>query len=126
MGIVHQETEFKFFFEGHHLIQGPQGPGHPKNPLGYHQDAPQMALFLNNTAGPHQLGPQTGHIVVFVNKTLARMQSHPVHNASMGFGIVNNDIVAIHQGVNRRNHGLVTVIHQQTGLFTDIMRQFTL
>jgi hypothetical protein len=113
VGIVHQQAEVVALLEGHDLAQFALVAAHAEDAFGDHEDG--TAGFLGQFGGALQLTLAVFDVVVLEHKTLALVQADAVHDAGVGFGVVDDHVAAIDKGVDGRKDALVAEIEQEGG-----------
>ena len=114
VGIVNQQAEAVFLLEGGNFVELAKVSGHAEHPFG--DDEHPAVLLFGQLGGMVELLAEAVDIVVLENEAFTHVEAHPVEDAGVRFGIVNDHVVASAYGINDGNHPLVAVVEQE-GIF---------
>ena len=114
VGVVDHEAEVVLLLQGHDLVQDAQGAGHAEHALGDHEDA--AAAFLGHLGGAGEDAVAVLRVVVAELELVADMEADAVQQAGVALGVIDDDVVPAHQGVDRGEDALVAEVEQEGGL----------
>ncbi len=81
VGIINEETELVFLFEGDNLVKCPEVTGHAEDTLSDNQDS--SSGFCNDFLCTLELLFEAFHVIVSVHKPFGENHSQSVHDAGM-------------------------------------------
>ncbi len=89
--------------------------GHAEHALGDHEDA--AAAFLGHLGGAGEDAVAVLRVVVTELELGADMEADTVQQAGVTFGIIDDDVVTAHQGIDRGQDALIAEVEQECGFF---------
>ena len=111
--IVNQQTEIVLLLQRNNIFKFSKVARHSIDTFGNHQNT--AARFGRELCCSFKLRFKVFDIVVRVNETFAKVQTHTINDAGMSFGVVNDHIAAVDHRIDYRHHPLITVIQQIGG-----------
>ena len=111
VGVVDEDAEFVFLLQGHQTVQLAQGAGHAEHALGDEEHAAAVLFGLGTGTCEDLFG--IGQVVVAIFVFAADVQADTVQQAGMALGIVNDDVVARGEGIDRRDNALIAEVIQE-------------
>ena len=114
VGVVDHEAEAVLLLQGHDLVQDAQGAGHAEHALGDHEDA--AAALLGHLGGAGEDAVAVLRVVVAELELVADVEADAVQQAGVALGVIHDDVVPAHQGVDRGEDALVAEVEQEGGL----------
>ncbi len=111
VGVVDQDAELVFLLQCGDLVQDAERAGHAEHALGDQQHA--AAVLLRHLAGMGEHFLAVGDVVVAVLELLADVQADAVQQAGVAFGVIDDDVVARGQRVDRGHDALVAEVVEE-------------
>src|ERR1044072_1216874 len=121
VGIVYQEAELIFIFQGGYLFELALVAGHAEHTFCYYQDT--AAGGFGHFHGTVQLLFTVGYIIVLEYVTVSLMQAQAIYDTGVALRIIYNHIPAVTNGVYGTHNALVTVVQEGGIFFTHVIRQ---
>ena len=111
VGVVDHDTEFVFLLQRGDLIQDAERAGHAEHALGDQQHA--AAVLLRHLAGAGEDFLAVGDVVVTIFVLFADVQADAVQQAGVALGVIDDDVVARGQRVDRGHDALVAEVVEE-------------